>query len=78
MRFDYYGTRVEVLPPALIEECLKLGHELRPCDGLAKAYRYRQGFQVHHHQKGVVATVLWREWRSPVRLGVERFHRCLR
>lgn len=58
MRFDYYGTRVEVPPPALIEECLKLGHELRPCDGLAKAYRYRQGFQVHHHQKGVVATVL--------------------
>lgn len=58
MRFDYYATRVEVPPSELISECLKLGHELRPCDGLAKAYRYHQGFQVYHHQKGVVATVM--------------------
>lgn len=58
MRFDYYATRVEVPPPVLIGELQKLGHELRPCDGLAKAYRYQQGFQVHHHQKGVVATVM--------------------
>lgn len=57
MRFDYYAARVEVPPPELIGQVLKLGHELRPCDGLAKAYRYQQGFQVHHHQRGVVATV---------------------
>ena len=57
MRFDYYAARVETEPPALISECLKLGHEIRPCDGLAKAYRYRQGFQVHSHQRGVVATI---------------------
>lgn len=57
-RFDYYSTRIEVPPPVVIGELQKLGHELRPCDGLARAYRYRQGFQVHHHTKGVVATVL--------------------
>lgn len=58
MRFDYYAARVEADPRFVIPHLQKLGHELRPCDGLAKAYRYRQGFQVHHHQKGVVATVL--------------------
>lgn len=59
MRFDYYSTRVEVAPPVLIAELQKLGHELRPCDGLARAYRYRQGFEIHHHQKGVTAKVLF-------------------
>jgi len=58
MRFDYYSARVEVPPPVLISELQKLGHEILPCDGLARSYHYDQGFQIKHSQNGVVATVL--------------------
>lgn len=58
MRFDWYQTSIHRQPPEVIERLLTLGHELRPADGLARRYHYQQGFQVHHHQKGVVATVL--------------------
>lgn len=57
-RFDYYGARIEAPTPAVIERVSSLGHEVRPCDGLARRYHYRQGFQVHHHQRGAVATIL--------------------
>lgn len=58
MRFDYYAARVEADPRSVIPELQKLGHEVRRCDGLAKSYHYDFGFQVHHHQKGLVATVM--------------------
>lgn len=58
MRFDWYQATVMADPVEGIEQLSKLGNELRPCDNLAKAYRYNQGFQVHHRDKGTVATIL--------------------
>jgi hypothetical protein len=58
MRFDWYQATVMADPVQGIEELSKLGDTLLPCDNLAKAYRYNQGFHVHHRDKGNVATVL--------------------
>jgi hypothetical protein len=58
MKFDWYQTTIEDNPSVVIETLAKLGHEVRPNDGIAKAYRFRQGFEVHHNQRGIVATVL--------------------
>lgn len=58
MKFDWYQSTIEAEPMVVLETLKKLGHEVRANDGIAKAYRYHQGFQVHHNQRGVVATVL--------------------
>lgn len=58
MRFDWYQCTIQDDPVTGIPELAKLGHELRPADGLARRYHYNQGFQVYHHLRGVVATVL--------------------
>lgn len=58
MRFDWYQTTIEADPVVALETLAKLGHEVRPADSLAKRYRYDQGWQVHHHARGVVATVM--------------------
>lgn len=58
MRFDWYQTSIDEQPRVGIDTLAKLGHELRPADALARKYRYHQGFQVHHNNRGVVATVL--------------------
>lgn len=58
MRFDWYQCTIQADPVTAIPEIGKLGHELRPANGLARRYHYNQGFQVYHHQRGVVATVL--------------------
>lgn len=57
MRFDWYQTTIEDDPRAVVERVAKLGHELRPADGLARMYHYSQGWAVHHNQSGVVAHV---------------------
>lgn len=57
MRFDWYQTTVEDDPRKVVTTIAKLGDELRPADGLARKYRYGQGWAVHHNQKGVVAHV---------------------
>lgn len=57
MRFDWYQTTIEDKPRDVLATIAKLGHETRPADGLAKRYRYAQGWAVHHQQRGVVAHV---------------------
>lgn len=57
MRFDWYQTTIEDTPAQVIETLLKLGHEVRKADGMAKQYRYRQGWEIHHNQRGVVAKI---------------------
>lgn len=55
MRFDWYQTTIEADPRQVLEQLVKLGHEARPADGLARKYRYNQGWAIHHNQSGVVA-----------------------
>lgn len=57
MRFDWYQTTIEDTPSHAIETLKKLGHEVRPADGPARAYRYRQGWEIHHNERGVVARI---------------------
>lgn len=57
MRFDWYQATVEAKPDEVISTLLKLGHEVRTADGPAKAYRYKQGWEIHDNQKGVVARI---------------------
>lgn len=57
MRFDWYQTTIEDTPREVLGALVKLGHELQPADGLAKRYRYAQGWAVHHDQRGIVAHV---------------------
>ena len=58
MRFDWYQTTILDDPSSAIDTIKKLGHELRQCDGLAKAYRYQQGWQVLHRESGLAATIM--------------------
>lgn len=58
MRFDWYQCTIQDDPARVIPMLRKLGHELRPADGMARMYRYQQGFHVYHNQIGVVATVM--------------------
>lgn len=57
MRFDWYQTTIEDTPSRVVATLLKLGHEVRQADGPAKAYRYKQGWEIHHNQRGVVARI---------------------
>lgn len=57
MRYDWYQTTIEDSPQQVLTSMVKLGHETRPADGLAKRYRYNQGWAIHHNQRGVVAHV---------------------
>lgn len=57
MRFDWYQATIEDKPAPVIDMLLKLGHEVRQADGPAKAYRYKQGWEIHHNERGVVARV---------------------
>lgn len=58
MKFDWYQTTIEHDPMKVLSVIAKLGHEVRNNDGIAKTYRYKQGFQVHHNERGIVATVV--------------------
>ena len=58
MRFDWYQATIWDNHANAIQTIAKLGHELRPCDGLAKQYRYRQGWNVLHKDQGSVATIM--------------------
>lgn len=57
MRFDWYQATIEDKPTDVVGMLAKLGHEVRVADGPAKAYRYKQGWEVHHNERGVVARV---------------------
>jgi hypothetical protein len=57
MRFDWYQATIEDNPAVVIATLQKLGHEVRQADGIAKAYRYKQGWEIHHNERGVVAKV---------------------
>jgi hypothetical protein len=57
MRFDWYQATLEVPPLEVINTLSKLGHEVRRNDSAAKAYRYKQGWEVHNNDLGVVARV---------------------
>lgn len=58
MRFDWYQATIEDTPVAVLDQVQKLGHEVRVADGAARRWRYRQGWEVHHNEKGVVALVM--------------------
>jgi len=58
MRFDWYQATIWDNNAHAIETLTKLGHELRACDGLARAYRYQQGWHVLHKDEGQVATIM--------------------
>lgn len=58
MNFDWYQTTIHADPVTVLQTIGKLGHELRANDGLARMYRYNQGFQVHHSNLGIVANVV--------------------
>jgi len=57
MRFDWYQTTIDDSPNNVIGILSKLGHEVRQNDSAAKAYRYKQGWEIHHHGRGVIARV---------------------
>lgn len=57
-RFDWYQATVMDSPSNGVRQISKLGHSLVPCDSLAKAYRYKQGWHVKHNDLGNVATIL--------------------
>ena len=58
MRFDWYQATIEDNPLAVLEQVKKLGHEVRTADSAAKRWRYQQGWEVHHNDRGVVALVM--------------------
>lgn len=57
MRFDWYQATINDSPVRVIQTLAKLGHEVRANDRVGKMYRYTQGFEVHHQQRGVVARI---------------------
>ena len=65
MRFDWYQATIHQKTPVVLEACKKLGHEIRPNDSAARAWRYKQGWEVHHNTKGVVARVFWGNGEHP-------------
>lgn len=58
MRFDWYQSSIEDTPIAVLDQVKKLGHEVRTADTAAKRWRYRQGWEVLHETRGVVALVM--------------------
>ena len=58
MKFDWYQATIEDNPLAVLEQVKKLGHEVRSADSAAKRWRYRQGWEVLHNQRGTVALVM--------------------
>lgn len=65
MRFDWYQTTINRPPEQVVETLQKLGHELRDDDAIARMYRYQKGYRVHHHVRGVVATILVGQNQKP-------------
>jgi len=57
MRFDYYATSVEDTSKNVISMVSKLGNSLAPCHGLARKFRYEQGFSVEKAGVGTVARI---------------------
>lgn len=55
MKFDWYQATIEDNPVRVLDRISSLGHAVIPNDRVGKMYRFTQGFEVHHNQKGVVA-----------------------
>jgi hypothetical protein len=58
MRFDWYQATIQDDPCRGFDLLRKLGDKAVPCDGLARAYRYDQGFHIQHQDRGTVATIM--------------------
>lgn len=57
MRFDWYQGTIQDDPRVVLDTMAKLGHEVRRNDRVGKMYRYTNGFEVHHNEHGVVASI---------------------
>jgi hypothetical protein len=57
MRFDWYQTTIEANPMVVLEEVRKLGHSVSINDKAARQWRYSQGWDIEHRDRGVVARV---------------------
>ena len=58
MRFDWYQATIEDSPAAVLDHVRKLGAEVRASDSVARRWRYSQGWEVLHPDRGTVATVM--------------------
>ena len=65
MRFDWYAATIPADPAVVVETLGKAGHEVRPCDSLARTYHYRFGVEIHHRDKGVLSKVFWKDGMRP-------------
>jgi hypothetical protein len=55
MKFDWYQATISENPFVVLDSISKLGHSVRKNDKVGKMYRYTEGYEVHHNQRGVVA-----------------------
>ena len=58
MKFDWYQGTIEDTPQAVLEQVRKLGHEVQQADASARRWRYKQGWEVIHRERGTVAMVM--------------------
>ena len=67
MRFDYYSATVETDPMTVLKTLSKLGDPTltKRCDGLARAYRYDNGWEIVHPDTGTVCKVLVADGKRP-------------
>lgn len=55
MKFDWYQATIDTTPQIARDCFLSLGHEVIFNDKVGKMYRYQQGAEVHHNERGIVA-----------------------
>lgn len=65
MRFDWYAVAIQDSHRNVVETLLKTGHEVVPCNSLAKAYHYSEGVEIRHNTKGPTAKVFWKDGQRP-------------
>lgn len=65
MRFDYYASTIEDDSKRVIDALAKLGHEVKPCHNLAKAYHYADGYEVQNHQTGLACRIFTKDGQRP-------------
>jgi len=65
MRFDYYAATIEDSPKLVLDTLAKLGHEVEPCQSLASAYHYHEGYAVMHRVTGLACRVMFKEGQRP-------------
>lgn len=65
MRFDYYATTIEDSPKQVVESLQKLGHTVKTCHNLAKAYHYTDGYAIENNQTGLACRIFTKEGQKP-------------